>query len=153
MDNLHTGELVVSVILMFSFHINQVKIKIYWLNYRHYRPCRPGGQLTYWWAGRISHFDLFTWTKWKEKFMFAIRYLKVTKMFFKWIVMSGEKWILYNNVKWKTNIDHAKWTVTNCTKCQKIISCVWWYWKVNINHETLSKSQTIDSNKYCSHIK
>ena len=67
--------------------------------------------------------------------------------------MGDEKWILYNNVKWKRL--WSKWNeptqITPKASCHpnKVMLWTWRNWKGVLYYERLLKSQMMNSNKYC----
>ena len=76
--------------------------------------------------------------------------------FLKQIVMSDEKWILYNNVEWKRSWGKRNEPTPTTPKAgfhpNKVILCIWWDWKGVLYYELLPENQTINSNKYCSRL-
>ena len=71
--------------------------------------------------------------------------------------MTGnEKWILYNNVEQKRLRGKRNEPPPTTPKAglhpKKVMLCIWWDWKGVLYYELLLENQTINSNKYCSHL-
>ena len=77
-------------------------------------------------------------------------------LFLKQIVTGDEKWILYNNVKWKRSWGKQNEPPPTTPKAglhpKKVMLCIWWDCKGVIYYELLPENQTINSNKYCSQV-
>ena len=71
--------------------------------------------------------------------------------------MTGdEKWMLYNNVKWKRSWrkqkEPPKTTPNAGLHPKKVMLFIWWDWKGVLYYELLLENQMINSNKYCSQL-
>ena len=77
-------------------------------------------------------------------------------LFLKQIVMSDEKWILYNNVEqkrlWGKRNEPLATTPKASLHPKKVMLCIWWDWKGVLYYDLLPETQTINSNKYCSQL-
>ena len=67
--------------------------------------------------------------------------------------MTGdEKWILYNNVKWKRSWGKQKEPPTTTPNAglhaKKVMLFIWWDWKGVLYYELLLENQTINSKRY-----
>ena len=71
--------------------------------------------------------------------------------------MTGdEKWILYNNVEQKRSQGKRNEPPPATPKAglhpKKVMLCIWWDWKGVLSYELLPENQTINFNKYFSHL-
>ena len=76
--------------------------------------------------------------------------------FFKPIVMSDEKRILYNDVEWKRlggkYSEPPPPTPKTGLHPKKVVLYIWWDWKGVLYYELLQENRMIKSNKYCSQL-
>lgn len=83
-----------------------------------------------------------------------IRHTKVP--FWKKIVTSDEKWILYENPdrhgQWLSKGEIPIPTPRRPIHGKKCMLCVWWDWKGIVYWEVLDYGQTVDSNYYCQQL-
>ena len=70
--------------------------------------------------------------------------------------MGDEKWILYNKVEQKRSWDKQNEPPPTTPKAglhpKKVMLCIWWDWKGVLYYEFLQENQTMNSNKYYSHL-
>lgn len=91
--------------------------------------------------------------KWRVEPKSAIRWWDANKIihFLKSLVTGDEKWIVYNNVRWKNHGKilpiHQKKPKTELH--QKVILSIWWNWKGILYYEHLPANKTIKSDIYC----
>ena len=112
--------------------------------------------------GHVNRFDVWVPRKLSEKNLLdrisecdSLLKHNENVPFLKQIVMSDEKWALYNNVEWKRSWGKRHEPPPSTPKAglhPKKVMCIWWDWKGILYYELLPQNQTINSNKYCSQL-
>ena len=76
--------------------------------------------------------------------------------FLKQIVTGNEKWMLYNNVEWKRPWGKRNEPPPTTPKAglhpKKVMLYIWCDWKGVLYYDLFPENQTINSNKYYSHL-
>ena len=124
---------------------------------------KSGGEYHLHQLGYVNHFDVWFPHKLSEKNLLdhisawdSLLKRNENVLFLKQIVTGDEKWILYNNVEWKSW--WGKWneppptTPKASLQPKMVMLCVWWDWKGVLYYELLPENRTINSNKYCSQL-